>query len=50
MLLCVLMKNFSFEFLDGEREIDKVPSLLPRPRVVGHEGPVVPLRIRRVYE
>ncbi|KAF7289757.1 hypothetical protein MIND_01349300 [Mycena indigotica] len=47
-VLSVLIKNYSFELPGGPKtDITTVLGLIRRPKVVGEEGPVVPLRIRR---
>ncbi|KAJ6615502.1 cytochrome P450 [Mycena sp. CBHHK59/15] len=47
--LFVLIRNFTFEFPDGpETPIETQIALVPRPKVVGHNGATVPLRVRRV--
>jgi len=48
-VLSMLIRHYTFEFPDGpDTVIEKYPSLVPRPRVTGFEGPKVPLRVRRV--
>jgi len=48
-VLSVLIRNYVFEMRDGpETKIETLITLLPRPRVVGEEGPIMPLRVRRV--
>ncbi|KAG5651862.1 hypothetical protein H0H81_007142 [Sphagnurus paluster] len=48
-VLSVLIRNFTFELPGGpETPIGRHRGILPRPKVVGEEGPKVPLLIRRV--
>ncbi|KAI0751771.1 cytochrome P450 [Daedaleopsis nitida] len=48
-VMCVLIKNYTFELRDGpETKIDHCRSVLPRPRVAGELGANVPMHIRRV--
>ena len=48
-VLCVMVRNFAFDLCD-DREIKLTINngILPRPKVVGEEGPRVPLRVRRI--
>ncbi|XP_006457595.1 hypothetical protein AGABI2DRAFT_123448 [Agaricus bisporus var. bisporus H97] len=47
--LAVLIRHYLFELLDGPNtQIDKHPSILPRPKMRGYEGAVVPLKVRRI--
>jgi len=48
-VLSVLVRSYVFELPNGPTTvIEKHPSILPRPRVVGQQGPKVPMKIRRV--
>ncbi|KAH7921992.1 cytochrome P450 [Leucogyrophana mollusca] len=48
-VLSVLIKNFSFELRDGpETKIDLARGVLPRPKIEGEDGCMVPLRVRRL--
>ncbi|KAG5634681.1 hypothetical protein H0H81_001121 [Sphagnurus paluster] len=50
-VLSVLIRNFTFELPGGpETPIGSHRGILPRPKVVGEEGPKVPLLIRRRVE
>jgi hypothetical protein len=47
-VLSVLIRNFTFEFPDGpETEIASHSALIPRPKVAGQSGGIVPMRVRR---
>jgi len=47
--LSVIIRNYAFELVDGPAtKIGKHPSILPRPKIAGKEGPILPLRVRRV--
>ncbi|KAI6166081.1 cytochrome P450 [Pisolithus thermaeus] len=47
-VLSVLVKNFVFEMRDGPNtRVELGRGILPRPKIVGEEGTVVPLRVRR---
>ncbi|KAJ6615483.1 cytochrome P450 [Mycena sp. CBHHK59/15] len=47
--LFVLIRNFTFEFPDGpDTPIETQIAVMPRPKVAGHKGATVPLRVRRV--
>ncbi|TBU29119.1 cytochrome P450 [Dichomitus squalens] len=48
-VLGILVKNYRFELPDGpETEIEHCRGVLPRPRVIGHKGANVPMRVRRI--
>jgi len=48
-VLSVLIRNYSFEFLDGpDTKIEKHRGILARPKVEGQKGAMVPLRVKRV--
>ncbi|KAJ7792628.1 cytochrome P450 [Mycena leptocephala] len=48
-LLLVLVRNFVFEFPDGPgTKIDTHATIVLRPKVAGHKGAKVPLRVRTV--
>lgn len=47
--MCVLIKNFRFEFRDGpDTKFEIKSAILPRPRIAGEGGTKLPLRVRRV--
>ncbi|KAJ7627812.1 cytochrome P450 [Mycena polygramma] len=47
--LCVLVRNFIFEFPNGPNtQLETFLAIVPRPKVVGQTGARVPLRVRRV--
>ncbi|KAJ6553276.1 cytochrome P450 [Mycena capillaripes] len=48
-VISVLIRQYAFEFPDGrETKIEEQELLVSRPKVVGHDGTKVPLRVRRV--
>ncbi|KLO13823.1 cytochrome P450 [Schizopora paradoxa] len=48
-VLSVLIRNFSFEMVDGPKTgIENVMTILPRPRVKGQSGYAMPMRVRRL--
>jgi hypothetical protein len=46
-VLSTLIRNFSFE-LKGDPEIEMFKGVLPRPNIVGEDGPKIPLLVRRI--
>ena len=48
-VICVLIKNFKFEFKDGpDTKFEIKRAILPRPRIAGAGGTKLPLKVRRV--
>ncbi|KAH7923529.1 cytochrome P450 [Leucogyrophana mollusca] len=48
-VLSVLIRNFAFELRDGpETKVDTARGVLPRPKIEGEDGCMVPLRVRRL--
>ncbi|KAJ7315677.1 cytochrome P450 [Mycena albidolilacea] len=48
-VISVLIRQYAFEFPDGlETKIEEQELLVSRPKVVGHDGTKIPLRVRRV--
>ncbi len=50
-VLCVLIRNFSFELVDGpDTKLDLHYSLMAHPKMAGESGSVVPMRVRRIVK
>ncbi|KAI5117520.1 hypothetical protein M0805_009528 [Coniferiporia weirii] len=48
-VLSVLVRNYVFAMRDGpDTKLDRVTTILPRPKVAGEEGYALPMRVRRV--
>jgi len=50
-VLSVIVRKFAFEFPGGpETKLGSHRTITPRPKVVGEEGPRVPLMVRKIFE
>ena len=50
-MLSVLIRNFSFELLNGpQTEIETHFSLMPHPKMAGQRGAALPMKVRQVVD
>ena len=49
--LSVLIRNFSFELIDGPNtKLEKHVAILPRPKLAGETTALLPMRVRQVHD